>query len=853
MYRTCYSFEVTPQIPPRITRIQELANDLYYSWSSQTRYLFIYLDGDLWHACGHNPKLFLRRVSHERLQDAVRDPTFMESYHRCLSAYDTYRERRAEVGAERSEWLAEDDLVAYFCLEFGFHESFPIYSGGLGILAGDHCKAASDLNVPLVAVGLLYRCGYFDQKIGRDGEQIAEYSATDFAYLPISPVLDAAGREMHATVELGERPVRLKIWRAKAGKITLYLLDSDIPENSEEDRLITHQLYGGDSHMRIRQEIVLGVGGVRALRALDLRPTVWHINEGHGAFQIVERCREKVVAGCDFDTAVEWTAAGTVFTTHTPVPAGHDIFGYELIESYLGSLIRQLGISGEHFFSLGSTPTNQGGFNMTALALRGSRSHNGVSRIHGRVASGMEAYLWPQISHEENPIGYVTNGVHVPTFLAYQWQQLFDLQFGREWRNQLLNPDYWNLIDSIPDYTYWSTRQLLKAELLRYVRARVTEQYERNGLSTVEIDRLTHLLDPNNTDLLILGFARRFATYKRATLLFTDLERIKKLLNDSDRPVLILFSGKAHPNDLPGQQLIHKIHEISLLREFQGKVILVENYNLALARRLVTGVDVWLNTPEYPLEASGTSGQKAGINGVMNLSVLDGWWGESYDGYNGWAIRPHPHYQDKIERNFIKAQILMDILEEQLVPLYYDRNGHGYSTGWVKKSKASMKTIIPRFNAGRMLSDYVRSHYLPASRQCRGLGADNGSGARTLAAWKRKVMSEWPRVTIRRLDTPVTEFRSGCPLTARVALNLAGLAPEDVVVESLVGTRSSSGLCQPYSSCRFEATGEVHEGETVYELEFEHRLSGLQYYQIRAYPYHPLLSHRFETGCMIWL
>jgi starch phosphorylase len=853
MSGTCFSFEVTPEIPRRIARLQELADDLYYSWSSQTRYLFIYLDADLWQDCGHNPKLFLRRVSHERLQSAVRDQTFMESYHRVLSAYDTYLQTGAESCGTRPAPLRDDDLIAYFCLEFGFHESFPIYSGGLGILAGDHCKAASDLNVPLVAVGLLYRCGYFDQKIGRNGEQIAEYPAGDFAHMPIAPVRDGEGRERRIRVEIGERDIGLKLWRARAGKIALYLLDSDISENTAEDRLITHQLYGGDSHLRIRQEIVLGIGGVRALRALGLKPTVWHVNEGHGAFQIIERCREKVAAGCDFDAALEWTAAGTVFTTHTPVPAGHDIFSLDLAGQTLERVIRQLEIPAERFFALGRSPSSQSGFNMTALALRGSRFHNGVSRIHGGVAAAMESHVWPQIAPEENPIGYVTNGVHVPTFLAYPWQLLFDLQFGRDWRNRLLDPAYWERIDGIPDYTYWSTRQLLKAELLKYVRQQVVAQYERNDFGTVEIDRLTRLLDPNDTDLLILGFARRFATYKRATLLFTDLERLRRLLDHPERPVLLLFSGKAHPSDLPGQQLLRRIHEIAMLREFQGKVILVENYNLALARRLVTGVDVWLNTPEYPLEASGTSGQKAGINGVVNLSVLDGWWGEGYDGGNGWGLKPHPHYRDPAERAAAKAQLLLDILEEQVIPLYYDRNGHGYSAGWVRKSKASMKTIIPRFNAGRMLSDYVRDYYTPASRHRRVLGADHGAGARRLAAWKRKVASEWPRVSIRRLDEPAAEIRAGTPLTAQVAVFLAGLSPEDVVVECRVGRRSATGEFDPRETARFEPAGNLPGGETVYELRFEHSLAGLQFYQIRAYPFNPLLGHPFEAGRMIWL
>jgi len=656
MTGTRFSLEVRPRIPERLARLEELANDLFYSWDRSVRALFYRLDRDLWHACGHNPKLFLRRVSQARLEEAAADRLYLEEYHRVLSAYDTYLNERPASGIEQ-HLDPERDLVAYFCAEFGLHESLPIYSGGLGILAGDHCKAASDLGVPFVAVGLLYRQGYFTQTIDGHGNQIAHYTPTDFDHLPVEPARGADGRELRVRVRLPGREVAVRIWRAKAGHIDLFLLDTDLPENQEHDRAITYQLYGGDTHTRIQQEIVLGIGGVRALRALGLEPTVWHVNEGHAAFQVLERCRELVAAGEDFDTALERTAAATVFTTHTPVPAGHDIFDHGLMAEYFGDFARELGIDLEELLGLGSSPASQGGFNMTALALRGSRFHNGVSRIHGGVASRMEAYVWPDIPPEENPIGYVTNGVHVPTFLAREWAGLLDMRLGTEWRNELLNPQFWERVAEIPDHNFWSLRQSLKAELLDEVRRRAVRQHRRNGLSPSQIERLTRFLSGGHMDILTIGFARRFATYKRATLLFSDPERLARLLGDPQRPVVFIFAGKAHPNDLPGQHLIQVIHDFSRRPEFEGRIVLLEGYDLALARKLVTGVDVWLNTPEHPLEASGTSGQKAGLNGVINLSVLDGWWDEGYTGDNGWAIMPHGPDFDAAFRNQEEGQL----------------------------------------------------------------------------------------------------------------------------------------------------------------------------------------------------
>jgi len=853
MTGTCFSLEVRPRIPPRLARLEELANDLYYSWSSYTRRLFVYLDAELWESCSHNPKLFLRRVSQQRLERAEQDRTFLEAYHQALSEYDTYMEEAPLC--EAAECLSrEHDVVAYFCLEFGFHESIPVYSGGLGILAGDLCKAASDLAVPLVAVGLLYRQGYFTQEIDRHGTQVALFRPTDFSEIPIFPVLDQDGSELRVPLEIAGQELRLRVWMARAGRVALYLLDCDLPENSEADRAITYQLYGGDTQVRIRQEIVLGVGGVKALRAMGYWPTAWHINEGHAAFSIIERCRERVVDGMDFDTAMELIASGTVFTTHTPVPAGHDVFDRALVGETLGRLVQDMGIPLEQFLGLGASPTDPNAFNMTALALRGSRFCNGVSQIHSRVASEMEGYIWPEIPPDENPIGHVTNGVHLSTFLSTQWRTLFDTHLGGEWRNEILNPYYWAHIDHLPDYAHWGTRQSLKSDMLKYVRTQAMRQYERNGNNPVEIKHLTQHLNPERTDILILGFARRFATYKRATLLFRDPDRLGRLLGDPQRPVLILFAGKAHPDDIPGQQLIRAVYEMSMRPEFQGKIVLLENYDLALARWLVSGVDVWLNTPEYPLEASGTSGQKAGINGVLNLSVLDGWWGEAYDGTNGWAITPDVQSQDREERERIESQALLDILEEHVIPLYYRRDEHGYSEGWVRMSKASMKTIIPRFNSARMVRDYVQEYYLPASRQ-RAVLAENGArGARELAVWKHKIRDRWDGVRLWREDDPEEAIHAEETLRVRVGVDLAGLSPVDVVVECLVGRRDErTDELIPVQTHRLMPEETTAQGRAIFALDLRPSLPGLQHYKLRIFPFHPLLSHPHEMGFMRWI
>jgi starch phosphorylase len=849
---TSYILQVRPKIPARLARLEELANNLWYSWDNPTRALFARLHPGLWKATGQSPKAFLKRVDEQRLLDAVEDQVFIGNLNRVLAAYDTYHDYRLPPSG--SDLLRKDDLVAYFCAEFGFHESLPIYSGGLGILAGDHCKAASDLRLPFVGVGLLYRQGYFHQTIDGDGNQIATNHDSHFEDLPITPAKRTDGSEAYTSVNLPNRKLDIKIWQARIGHITLYLLDTDLESNNVHDRDITHRLYGGDKVTRIEQEIVLGIGGVLALQELGIRPTVWHINEGHAAFLALERIRQKIAdEGLDFPAALEYVAVNTIFTTHTPVPAGHDHFNEGMVQAYFEHYYPELKLSREEFLALGRAKDSPD-FNMTALAIRCTRFNNGVSRIHGDVSSTICSDMWPEIEHKENPMTYVTNGVHAPTFLATEWIEVFERQLGLEWSARMNDVEFWEGVKRIPDHLFWSARQSLKAKMLNMVRERISAQHFRNHGSEAHLDRLLKYVNPENPNILTIGFARRFATYKRATMLFGDLDWLREILNNPERPVVFIFAGKAHPADIPGQDLIRRITHISKMPEFVGKILMVEGYDLALARKLVSGVDVWLNNPLYPLEASGTSGMKAGINGTINLSVLDGWWGESYDGKNGWAIKPVSESLSEEVRTREETSTLYELLQDQVVPLYYEHSKMGLSPDWVKMSKRSMATIMPRFNSKRMVSEYLAKCYLPASKQHRLYQQDHYENAQIIADWKARIRHAWPGVALRRQDTEQKEINYGDSLRFEVAVRLDGLQPGDVVVEMLLGLFTKREKLQHSRRYRFEATDTMTEaGETVFALEIQPEKCGKLEYRVRAYPCHEMLTHPFELGMMRWL
>ena len=856
MTGTVYQLEVNPQLPERLERLEELANNLWYSWDRPTQGLFASLSHPLWKATNHNPKAFLKRADQKRLEAIAEDPVFLGALNRVVSAYDTYHEMPA-MAQVHGQPFADDDLIAYFCAEFGFHESLPIYSGGLGILAGDHCKAASDMGLPFVGVGLLYRQGYFQQALTADGHQQATYNDSDFDDLPVSPVVDEAGGEIVVDVDMPGRIVHAKVWEAKVGHVRLILLDSWLPQNAEHDREITHRLYGGDKTTRIEQEILLGIGGTRALQRLGLQPTVWHVNEGHAAFLILERIRRLVKGGLPYAAALEAVASNVVFTTHTPVPAGHDHFPEEMIRHYFANWCHDLGLGCEHLMALGAEP-GKADFNMTAMALRGSRHHNGVSRIHGDVSANICRYLWPQIEPQENPMDYVTNGVHLPTFLAPEWFETFGHYLGIGWQERQTTPANWHGIDDIPDATFWSIRQQLKSKLLKLVRERIREQHHRNQGSPSHLDRLLKYADPDNPNVLTIGFARRFATYKRAALLFQDPAWLREIITQADRPVLFLFAGKAHPADLPGQEIIRQIAQMARLPEFEGRILLVEGYDLHLSRSLVAGVDVWLNNPIYPLEASGTSGMKAAMNGALNLSVLDGWWGEGYDEgedgvANGWAIKPVPGHLSEAQRDAEEARTLYELLQDQVIPTYYRTGSMGYSPEWVAMAKRSIATIAPRFNVIRMVSQYVGKFYAPAARDGRQFAGEDFAVARHVADWKARVRAAWPGVRLHRLDAPERRLKFGTSIHLELAVQLNGLHPEDVTVEALFGRPGRNGGIGRVRHYALTCAGPGEHGAMRYTLELTPELCGKLEYRIRAFPTHPSLIHPLETGLMIWL
>jgi len=847
---THFFLEVQPRIPRRLVRMEELATNLWYTWDRPTRSLFAWLHPGLWDAVGHSPKAFLKRVDEKRLVDAAEDPAFLTAFDGVLSAYDSYHGelKRHEPDAG----LGQDDLVAYFCAEFGFHESLPIYAGGLGILAGDHCKAASDLRLPFVAVGLLYRQGYFSQTIDDEGHQLAAYTDSDFEDLPVSPVHREDRGDLHVAFELAGRKVQAKVWQARVGHVTLFLLDTDVPANRAADRRITHRLYGGDGNTRIEQEIVLGVGGARALAAMGLKPTVWHINEGHAAFLVLERMRTIMRGGVELASALEAVASDTVFTTHTAVAAGHDQFTKETVERYFGDLLREFSLAPEALLALGATPGSDE-FDMTALAMRGSRFHNGVSRVHRDVTAEMLRELWPQIPVDEKPVGYVTNGVHTASFLSSQMKALFDRFVDRAWARGLTEQQWREGVERIPDELFWSARRNLKAGLLQIVRSRIRVRHVRNQGGEAHLDRLFKLVDPDNPNVLTIGFARRFAAYKRAMLLFDNLDWLREIVSDRDRPVVFIFAGKAHPADVPGQELIRRVHEVARMPALEGKILLVEGYDLHLSRRLVAGVDVWLNNPVYPLEACGTSGMKAAMNGAINLSVLDGWWAEGYEGDNGWAIKPESLVLDEQRRDHEEAHTIYEILQDQVLPLYYARGDTGYPQEWTRMAKRSIASVMPRFRAARMIGEYVARFYLPASHQGRQLAEERFAPAARIAAWKAHVRTAWPQVSLRRLDAPKQRIGFGENIAVEVGAKLSDLSPEDIVVELLMTRLDGDSGEERVLKYPLVSTGRIDAGEHVFRLDVAPELCGKIDYRIRAYPRPEALTHPFEMGLMLWV
>lgn len=840
---------VLPKLPPELQRLNELANDLYWSWQSDARRLFRRLDRELWESRHHNPVALLRDVKQERLDAAAAEPDFLAEYEQVMARYDAYYAKRTWFESA----VASEHVYAYLCAEYGWTEAITLYSGGLGVLAGDHTKAASDLGVPLVAVGLYYPEGYFHQRVGPDGKQEAVYLRSNPAALPFEPALNDAGERAVVSVDIFGRSVRVAAWELHVGRVRVLLLDVDIDGNTPDDRQLLARLYGGDQRTRVAQEMVLGIGGVRMLRALKVEPTAWHMNEGHSAFSVLERSRELVANGLTFAVAKEAIAANTLFTVHTPIAAGNDAFGFELVDQGFGTFWKGLGIDQAAFHSLGGVDLGWGPvFSMPALAIRFSSGRNGVAALHGDTSRHIWARLWPEVPVEEVPIGHVTNGVHVATWVAPQTLALLADVMGQDWQERSDDEAQWRKLREVAPAKLWEARRSLKASSVRFVRRRLLSQLDRHEASPTQLHESSSLFDP---EILTIGFARRFASYKRATLVFSDLDRLAAIVTDPERPVQLVFAGKAHPADQEGQQLIAQIHNLSRDPRFYGRVLFVEDYDMAIGRALTRGVDVWLNNPRRPLEASGTSGMKAAMNGVLNLSILDGWWPEGFDGENGWAIGAGRTYLDDARSDVADADALYDLLEREVVPLYYQRDRDGVPDAWMRRAADAMATITPKFNAQRMVKEYVQRYYAPASLRGATLSADDYAKAKELAAWRKRVAEAWPQVTL--TAEPLVEKRShvGDELEISATIDLAGLNPDDVKVEVVYGPEAEALQTQlgrasmelvPSAGAAGAATG-YH-----YRARLRPAISGRLVYGVRAYAVNELLVSPFDAQAVVW-
>ncbi|MQL52916.1 alpha-glucan family phosphorylase [Desulfofundulus thermobenzoicus] len=857
---------VVPKLPDKIARLGELARNLWFSWHPPARELFRQINGPLWEEVRHNPVRFLLNVRQDELEKAARDSDYLDLYNQVMNELDNYLTAPAWFDREYPQHAGQ--VIAYFSAEFGVHESHPTYSGGLGLLAGDHCKSASDLGIPFVGVGLLYKSGYFTQRINREGWQEAHYPYLNFYEMPVKPITNPDGSELIVSVELPGRTVYLKVWQMKVGRVVIYYLDADLSRNNMQDRTLTGQLYGGDRDTRISQEIILGIGGVRALRALNIHPRAWHINEGHAAFLLLERLRELVQAGVPVDVAREAVRAGTIFTTHTPVPAGHDVFSAEMMEKYFGQWYEQLHMDRETFLGLG-WDEEQRVFNMTLLAMRLSSFCNGVSKLHGEVTREMFRRFYPGIPLEEMPITSITNGVHHLSWLAPELQALFDRHLKNGWRNNICRPETWVNVAAIPPDELWAVHCQLKEKMIRIARDNLRGQRLCNQEPALRIREVERYLDPA---ALTIGFARRFATYKRANLLLRDRERLARLVSDPQRPLQIIFAGKAHPADRAGQELIKQIYELTNQEPFKGRIVFLENYDIALARTLLQGVDVWLNTPRRPLEASGTSGQKAAVNGVIHCSVLDGWWPEAYDGENGFAVGEIRAYPDEDIQDQDDACSLYALLEETIIPMYYDRDRRGVPRAWVELMKRSLQTIPPQFNTERMVKEYCRLFYVPAVERDIRFTGDNYTPARQLQEFKQRIAENWSRVAI--ISVKAGDAKSmgvGDPLHIEAVVQLGSLAPEEVAVEIVYGNTGDQSFLYSEvldTSCLVRTARQQEQLRNISRMPMtpaerlpdgNHRYTGRLIlpqgtlgYTVRVRPVHPDFAHIFELPLVAW-
>ena len=835
---------VKSRIPAELEKLSEISRNIWWAWNFEATELFRDLDPELWKECGQNPVLLLERMSYEKLEALAKDKVILRRMN------DVYTKFRDYMDVKPDETRPS---VAYFSMEYGLSSVLKIYSGGLGVLAGDYLKEASDSNVDLCAVGFLYRYGYFTQTLSMDGQQIANYEAQNFGQLPIDRVMDANGQPMVVDVPYLDYYVHANVWRVNVGRISLYLLDTDNEMNSEFDRPITHQLYGGDWENRLKQEILLGIGGILTLKALGIKKDVYHCNEGHAALINVQRICDYVATGLTFDQSIELVRASSLYTVHTPVPAGHDYFDEGLFGKYMGGYPARMGISWDDLMDLGrNNPGDKGErFCMSVFACNTSQEVNGVSWLHGKVSQEMFSTIWKGYFPEEIHVGYVTNGVHFPTWSATEWKELYFKYFNENFWYDQSNPKIWEAIYNVPDEEIWKTRMTMKNKLVDYIRKSFRDTWLKNQ---GDPSRIVSLMDKINPNALLIGFGRRFATYKRAHLLFTDLERLSKIVNNPDYPVQFLFTGKAHPHDGAGQGLIKRIIEISRRPEFLGKIIFLENYDMQLARRLVSGVDIWLNTPTRPLEASGTSGEKALMSGVVNFSVLDGWWLEGYREGAGWALTEKRTYQNQEHQDQLDAATIYSILETEILPLYYARNKKGYSEGWIKVVKNSIAQIAPHYTMKRQLDDYYNKFYNKLAKRFHMLSANDNAKAKEIAAWKEEVVAKWDSIEIvscdKLEDLKAGDIESGKEYTITYVIDEKGL--NDAIGLELVTTYTTAdGKQHVYSVEPFSVIKK--EGD-LYTFQVKHSLSNAGSFKVsyRMFPKNPELPHRQDFCYVRW-
>ena len=839
------SVMVTRHLPEQLAGLEMLCRNLWWCWNDDAKALFKSIDAELWHKSGHNPMEILDKVSLKRYNELAKDEDFLARMNRVINEFYTYMEKKNE----RTE-----PSVAYFCMEYGLDTSLKIYSGGLGILAGDYLKETSDMNVNLVAVGLLYRYGYFTQRLTPQGNQVADYTAQDFLKIPAEPVIGEDGVWKSVSMNLPGRTLYARIWKVAVGRTDLYLLDTDYEANSAEDRSVTHQLYGGNHENRLKQEILLGIGGVRALRALGLNPTMYHYNEGHAAFAGLERLREYMQEQhYEMSAALELVRASALFTTHTPVPAGHDAFSEEELGPYFGHYPQRYGLDWRGFMGFGKINAQdvKEEFSMSVLAANFSQNVNGVSMLHGKVSQDIFAPMYPGYLPEELYISYVTNGVHYPTWTAKEWKAIYAKVFGEEFKTSHYDKSCFEGIYKVDDEQIWNTRKLLKADLIKTVKDRLSDPIVSAHYSPGEIVTIKETL---RDDVLTIGFARRFATYKRATLLFRDLNRLDEIVNNPKRPVQFLFAGKAHPADKAGQDLIKQIVEISKDPRFIGRIVFVPGYDITLAKRLVQGVDVWMNNPTRPQEASGTSGEKASMNGVMHFSVLDGWWVEGYVKDAGWALPQERTYDDYEYQNELDAATIYSTIENEIAPDYYDIDNTGRSSKWIGYIKNTVAMVASNFTTNRMLSDYCKQYYFPQSERYSRLVADGGKVAKEIAAWKKFVGEEWNNMRIVSYTQPNASYTLSDKnkLESEVVIDLGRLKPEDIGVEMLLTSADAKGQLHIQEVFNYELVS-YENGVATFKTSVLPERTGMYEVGTRVYPKNAELPHRQDFPLVKWL